>query len=88
MAQRKGIAYQHREWVEKNPLRVWRRETKTPQMAVASVVGVSVFAVQTWEIGSNRPNPEHMEKLARLVGRAPEDFAHEWDSWLAARPTL
>lgn len=44
------------------------------QRAVAKAAGLAEITLSTWARGVAEPNYESVEKLARLLGRKPEDF--------------
>jgi len=72
-----------KQWIEENPLLVFRKNQGLSRMVFASLVGVSVSAVQSWECGANTPKPEHFEALANVMGR---DIEREWKEWLSKKP--
>lgn len=83
-------AEQITKWIELNPLRDYRkRNDHMSQSAAAMLIGVSLSAARQWENGVNRPMPEHMERLATLLGLPDGDaMAAAWDAWLDRRPTI
>lgn len=72
------------EWVERNPLRMWRKANKITLMKLAPQIECSILAVQLWESGSNRPNPKNMDKLIRIM-RDPT-LPQRWTAWAQSCP--
>lgn len=78
------------EWIEKGPLRVWRktRAQAVSQAWVASLIGRSAQAVRDYESGSYSPNEGAISDLAELLGMKPETLKKKWQKWQESRPTL
>jgi len=80
-------AYQSRdEWVEANPLRVWRSSQNVSQPQLARELGVLEDTVRKWEHGRRHPSPPLMTRLAALTGRA--DLPTAWLAWRDSEKTL
>lgn len=81
-----------KEWVEKNPLRVWRKLSGYTIMEVAVMLDVSAITVTSWERGLTLPNNRNWVKLAEMmVGVSDWDHRHdettaEWMRWHDSRP--
>lgn len=73
-------------WVEKNPLRKWRRDNNMSQQDTALQLGVSWLSISFWEKGGTRPNDENMKSLSLLLGILVRDLKEEWDQWYEQRP--
>ena len=50
-------------------LRELRRERGLSMEELASAIGVSKQSVSNWEKGLNKPQPEHLERLAEFFGQ-------------------
>jgi DNA-binding transcriptional regulator YdaS (Cro superfamily) len=74
----------YQEWVEANPLRVWRSEHGKGYPQAAALIGVSVNTIKYWETGANRPSPENMLYIEQATGG--EVTAAAWAEWLKALP--
>lgn len=74
-----------REWVNRNPLRVWRREQGLSMRDVASLMGVSLASVESWEYGNAIPNDVNMSLLMRLTNIP--DLPVQWNSWYREAPS-
>lgn len=75
-----------KEWMEKNPLRSFRKASEISIFSCASAIGVTTSSVQGWESGTAMPTEENMDKIARLVGNPK--VAVDWKEWSEARPKL
>jgi transcriptional regulator with XRE-family HTH domain len=84
MARTKATRTPADEWVEENPLRLWRKEGKRSLMRTAMYLDVSSLTIQQWENGSAFPKPENMEKLIRTLSQ--DDLPDKWAAWYATRP--
>ena len=73
-----------KEWIERNPLRVWRKERGVTFMELSSILEVNTVSIQQWENGSVTPRPANLEKLTRL----DPSLAKKWDVWLSEKPVL
>lgn len=76
-----------KEWVEKNPLRAWRKAQKPPVTILesASLLGVGMSMVQMYERGAHKPGPDRAEAFAKVLG---SDWSTRWDRWTKSKPTL
>jgi hypothetical protein len=74
------VLLRHREWVERNPLYLWRHTgpSKVSRMEAAGILGVSTYAVSAWENGASRPNEESMDRLSGLLGYPARSA---WNAW-------
>lgn len=79
------VLQKHREWAEMNPLLVWRlsQTPKVSRMEASALLGVSAYAVYTWEAGSSRPNENSMDRISGLLGLPARTI---WDAWEGQRP--
>lgn len=75
-----------KEWIEENPLRKYRKEQGLAIMTMASLLGVGMSTIQTWESGAHMPRPESFAAIARVTGM--ENVRELWDEWLSKKPTL
>lgn len=71
------------EWMERNPLRSWRKASGTSIMEAASRLGVSMTTIQLWERGVNVPTDENLQSLQGLIG----DDAMRWADWWNGKPS-
>lgn len=74
-----------KEWVQRNPIRAWRY-SHTPRLSLldaADRIGVGMSMIQMYERGVHRPTGARADNLAALIG---DDWAQQWDQWLAAKP--
>ena len=74
-----------REWIESNPLRMWRRQKGIAQSDVAAALAISYHTVHRWEIGSAVPDNDTFELLSLLVGFS---LGASWKVWVERRPKL
>ena len=72
-------------WVDENPLRAWRRETKRPILQTAAQIKASMTSIQLWERGVHKPGEDHMAAIATLIG--DEGIDARWDEWKSRQPT-
>ena len=79
------LMQRQKEWIEDNPLRQYRKANKIALMQASSLLGVGVYAIQTWEIGAEMPNEDNMAKLCRMLG---EDFPERWAEWIKKQPRV
>lgn len=73
------------EWVERNPLRMWRKSQGLTLMGLAPKLKVSMLCLQQWEAGSNRPNLKNMAALQRIM-RDPV-LPQRWSYWYSTCPS-
>lgn len=73
------------EWIERNPLRRWRKSAAMPLAEVSSRLGVGITAIKYWEWGTSRPIPENMQRIGRLIGAVASVDAR-WTRWYNQRP--
>ena len=73
-----------REWLEANPLRLWRLGQGPPRRRswVAAQIGVTTPCVAHWETSRRRPSEDSWECIKWLTGLSRQ----AWDTWLPARP--
>ena len=74
-----------RAWVARNPLRIWRKNTRTPLAIIAGTAHVGIAAVQNWEHGAAQPTDEHMQRVADLMGLTVSTLQSRWRAWLNQR---
>lgn len=74
-----------REWVDRNPLRAWRRKNGVAIMDAASQMGVSMTIIQLWEKGVHVPSADNFDRLEALVGST---VARDWSKWFNAKPQM
>lgn len=67
------------EWQERNPLRIWRKNSGRTMAEIAVEVGVSITALQKWESGTSTPNSANMKKLGQLTSDSAIEF--RWRDW-------
>lgn len=82
--QSEPVPSQFDEWVNRNPLRQWRKERRVSIMQAASQLGASMTIVQLWERGVHIPGDDFMVKLEVMVGRGCS--AH-WNEWYNNKPS-
>jgi DNA-binding XRE family transcriptional regulator len=76
-----------RAWIEKNPLRVWRKGQGLAMMDVAASLNIAFSSVQQHEQGGYFP--EHtIEKYAKVMRVPVDQLSTEWNDWLAQAPTI
>lgn len=54
--------------MKRHPLKIWREAKKLTQEGAARSTGVTVQCWRNWETGKAVPQPEHMRKLAKMIG--------------------
>ena len=74
---------QHEKWIEKNPLRIFRKENNLSLRRMAGLIGVQVNTIQSWEFGGATPNDENFARLEKFI---PE-IRNLWHEWLKSRTT-
>lgn len=74
-----------REWIESNPLRMWRRQKGISQSDVAAALAISYHTVHRWEVGSAIPDNGTLEILSLIVGFY---LGNSWKEWVERRPIL
>lgn len=74
------------EWVEKNPLRRWRKRNKFSLMDAAGILDVGFTTVQLWESGAREPGDDNMAKIAVQMQTTPESARRSWRRWLGQQP--
>jgi transcriptional regulator with XRE-family HTH domain len=70
------------EWVERNPLRIWRIENNVSMAQISGMIEVSVTSIARWEFGSTVPSKSGMDKLALILG---DSIRTNWAKWTTAR---
>lgn len=75
---------QFKDWVNENPLRVWRQHGEVSIMETASRLGVSMTLIQLWERGVHVPSEMNMTKLISLLGPGTVE---RWSEWYNRRPS-
>src|SRR5262245_386024 len=75
---------QMRAWIEKNPLRIWRYTHGISQRMGASIIGVNLHTIQSWEQGNAWPNEENMDKIIAATDNIHMDYL--WMQWNAQKP--
>ncbi len=73
-------------WMEENPLRKFRSKNKLSIMKAASLIGVGMSTIQTWECGAHLPKPESFEAMANVTGI--ENIEQLWMEWLNRKPSF
>jgi len=73
-----------KKWIEGNPLRKYRKEQGLSIMAIASMLGVGMSTVQTWESGAHWPKEENFDHMSSLMGKT--NVEQSWSKWLKSRP--
>lgn len=76
----------YREWIAQNPLRLWREQENVAIYAAASMLGLGVSTIQSWESGVYKPRDEHLDMLARLID--DPDLPDRWHRWYEQKPTV
>jgi transcriptional regulator with XRE-family HTH domain len=72
------------KWVDRCPLRRWRRDHGVTVTRAAVTIGVSITTLQAWERG-RQPSPEGFAKLAATIG---DDVEASWKRWMRGRPEV
>ena len=74
-----------KEWVDTNPLRVWRlsHDPKVSLLEAAQRLGVGMSMMQMYERGAHKPGRKVAGPIAELLGA---DWSEKWDAWYAQRP--
>lgn len=72
----------HTSWVERNPLRKWRKAADLTQCSVGVAIGRSTQSVRNYESGSHSLTRDSVETIARLLGMKPVDLRGDWNQWL------
>lgn len=77
------IVKAHKEWVEENPLRQWRRDNSVSIHQAASLIGCGVSSIQLWESGTNYPSDRFWDRMTALIGPRVKS---RWDRWAEKNP--
>lgn len=72
------------EWVERNPLRIWRKHNNMSHQDTAMQLGVSWLSVSFWEKGATKPNADNMPLISYLIG--VNNLKELWAEWYESRP--
>jgi transcriptional regulator with XRE-family HTH domain len=72
-----------KEWVEGNPLRVWRKSKKYSIMEVAAMMNVSHVTIHMWENGSTFPRRERLTGILKLLSNGDADLGPAFNRWIA-----
>jgi DNA-binding transcriptional regulator YiaG len=75
-----------REWIERNPIRVYRKEHDITILGFAAYLGVTLSTVQRWEVGGMTPTQSNAERLADMIGVSGAEFWNRWHTWYESRP--
>lgn len=78
------IKSQTKEWIEDNPLRIWRKSNGLSMRDLAANIGVNLMSVQGWEVGNSFPNPENMASIVQLTNDL--DLPRRWFEWYKIGP--
>lgn len=76
---------EHKEWVNENPLRKYRRDKGLTLMEAAGTLGVALSTLHCWEMGVHSPSVDHFLKIKTQLGVT--DIFDQWDEWSHNRPT-
>ena len=71
-------------WIEKNPLRKWRKSKGLSLMDTCATLECGISTVQAWEAGARIPTDEWFAKLASATNGATP--AAGWKRWYNRRP--
>lgn len=74
------------EWIDANPLRLWRKERDFSQGQIARSLGRSLMTVHQWELGVTRPSRNSLIKIGNLIDE--REIRQVWKDWLDAAPEL
>lgn len=89
-----GATITYDEWVEQNPLRIWRLANGVSQFSAAVSLGVTPNAVSGYEHGRMQPRTEVLTRIGRLVrpdlavplAQARHDIKIAWRAWRDQEP--
>jgi DNA-binding XRE family transcriptional regulator len=74
------------EWVERNPIRVWRKSQKLTQADLAFQLGVGLRAVVSWEVGEVDP---HLKNMGEIIEMANDPLMYrKWKEWKDLRDNV
>jgi len=76
---------EQKEWIERNPLRKYRKEHKMTIMGTAAILGCNFMSVQLWETGANYPR-QYLDKIGKLIG--DPNIEETWEKWYSERPKI
>jgi hypothetical protein len=80
------------EWVERNPLRIWRHkwglsyQGVKDQFSKEGIPAPSRATIYAWEVGDAVPHEDNFLGVARIMGVDHHALAGEWYKWLQERP--
>jgi hypothetical protein len=71
------------EWLDRNPLYVWRQANGKRIIQTSIELGFSDARWRQWELGVCTPNGPAYVKLIGLIG---PDFPQQWEDWMRSKP--
>jgi transcriptional regulator with XRE-family HTH domain len=74
------------DWIESNPLRLWRRAHNLSYERAARRLALSARTLWNLERGRAKPQPNTLNTLAIGLEVNYQRFTEDWDDWLAMRP--
>jgi len=73
-----------RDWIARNPMRVWRERYRVPRVHVSVVLQCTDKTIQNWENGSGQPTHSHLLLLFGSPGAT--EMQDRWTQWYTDRP--
>lgn len=73
-----------RDWIEFNPLRIWRQEKGVSMRMAASMMDKNLHTIQSWEHGIAWPSDSSMEDIIEVT--KDDNMAHKWIQWHSRKP--
>jgi len=72
-----------REWINKNPLKVWKEKYNVYTLnELASRLGTSILTVNAWLLGMQMPRDERMARVTKITGVTQTELR----TWYNSRP--
>lgn len=80
------LAQRLRDWSERNPMRLWRREHDITLMRMSLLTDVGITTLQYYESGARRPKGASLEKIAGAMSVEAAVLDRRWTNWSGRQP--
>jgi transcriptional regulator with XRE-family HTH domain len=59
---------------ERKTIRAWRDSRYLTQQELGDMIGVTLFSISNWELGTKQPRAKNMRALAAALGITPDQI--------------